>query len=59
MAETHLLGYEGNLYGTCCRTALLHFIRAERKFPDMNALQNAIAQDCMRARQLAENISEH
>lgn len=57
LAETHLLDFEGDLYGTACSVELLHFLRPEQKFENIDALCCAIGQDCQKARQLAALIS--
>lgn len=44
-AETFLLDFSGDLYEQPCRVELLHFMRAEQKFPDVEALYRQIAQD--------------
>lgn len=44
-AETFLLDFSGDLYDTDCRVELLHFLRPEQQFPDVNALYRQIGQD--------------
>jgi len=56
LAETHLLDFKGDLYGVYCTTELLHFIRPEKKFENIKALQTAIMQDIEKARKLALSI---
>lgn len=49
-AETFLLSFSGDLYNQPCTVELLHFLRAEQKFPDETALYRQIArdqQDCL------------
>ena len=53
LTETHLLDFAGDLYGAECSTELLDFLRPERKFEDLAALQEAIAADCLAARRLS------
>ena len=43
--ETHILGYEGDLYGKTVRVAFLHYLREERKFDSVEALREQIACD--------------
>lgn len=43
--ETHILGYNGNLYGKKIQTELLYFIRPEEKFPSIEALKKQIQND--------------
>lgn len=44
-AETFLLDFSGDLYEQPCRVELLHFLRGERKFPNVEQLYRQIAQD--------------
>ncbi|MBQ3403813.1 MAG: riboflavin biosynthesis protein RibF, partial [Oscillospiraceae bacterium] len=50
--ESHILDYEGNLYGTHVRVELYHFIRPERKFDSIDALREQIQRDIVKTRQL-------
>ena len=43
VAETHLLGFQGDLYGQFCRIELLDFLRKEQKFSGLDKLKAAIA----------------
>ena len=43
--EAHILGYEGVLYGHTLRVRALHFIRPERKFDSLEALQAQLRLD--------------
>ncbi len=43
--ETHILGYNGNLYGRDIRTELLYFIRPEEKFSSIEDLKRQIQND--------------
>jgi riboflavin kinase/FMN adenylyltransferase len=43
--ETHLPGFEGDLYGCHLTVRFLHRLRGEQKFPDMEALRAQIAED--------------
>jgi riboflavin kinase / FMN adenylyltransferase len=55
--ETHLFDFEGDLYGQTLRVALIGFLRPEKKFDGLDALQAQIADDCARARRiLAQNL---
>lgn len=53
LAETHILDFKGDLYGQYCTTELLCFIRPEKKFENIKALQTAIMQDIENIRRLA------
>lgn len=44
-AETHIIGYNGNLYGKRIKLRLLRFIRPERRFASLDELKKAIAND--------------
>lgn len=44
-AETFLLDFSGDLYEQPCTVELLHFLRPEQKFPDVEALYQQIARD--------------
>lgn len=43
--ETHLPGFEGDIYGASLEVAFLHRLRAERSFPSIEDLRLQIAQD--------------
>ena len=45
VAETHLLGFQGDLYGQFCRIELLDFLRKEQKFSGLDELKAAIRPD--------------
>ncbi|MDD7184631.1 MAG: riboflavin kinase [Ruminococcus sp.] len=45
LAETHILGYSGNLYGICAEVRLKNFIRSEKKFSSVDELKVQIAED--------------
>ncbi|MDO4155499.1 MAG: riboflavin biosynthesis protein RibF [Oscillospiraceae bacterium] len=53
IAETHLLGYHGDLYGQPCRIEVLEFLRREQKFASLEQLKAAIANDMEIVRQAA------
>lgn len=53
IAETHLLGYHGDLYGQPCRIAILEFLRKEQKFANLEQLKAAIANDIQTVQQAA------
>jgi len=50
LSETHLLDFSGDLYGQSVKTELLHFLRPERKFESLEALQAAMRRDMDGAR---------
>lgn len=43
--ETHIFDFSDDLYGRKIRTELLYFVRPERKFDDLEALQQQIIRD--------------
>ncbi|MEQ1852930.1 MAG: bifunctional riboflavin kinase/FAD synthetase [Chthoniobacteraceae bacterium] len=48
--EVHLLDFTGDLYGTDLEVSFCQFLRAEKKFPDLEALRVQIAADIGHAR---------
>ena len=48
--ETHLLDFEGDLYGARMSVGLIEFLRPEASFPTMEAFLAQMAEDCRRAR---------
>jgi riboflavin kinase/FMN adenylyltransferase len=55
--ETHLVQESMDLYGRAVRLAFIQRLRDERKFPDIEALQEQIAADVRRARRLFDRLS--
>jgi riboflavin kinase/FMN adenylyltransferase len=53
LVEAHLLDFSGDLYGEHLELEFLTLLREERRFPDLQSLQRAIAADIERARALA------
>lgn len=49
--ETHILDFEGELYGRRLRVELLRKIRGERLFGTLGELRDQIADDCRRVRE--------
>ena len=45
LAETHILGYSGDLYGTYLEIRIRRFIRSERKFSSLDELKAQITED--------------
>lgn len=43
--EVHLLGQSGNFYGKKCKVEFCHFLREEKKFPNVEALIAQIEKD--------------
>ena len=51
-AESYLLDFDGDLYGQELTVTLCRFLRPERRFPDVEALRQANAQNPAEARAL-------
>ena len=54
-AETHLIGYDGDLYGQTIAVSLERYLRPETKFPSLEKLKQAIFGDIEAAKQQFEN----
>ncbi len=52
LAETYILDFDGDLYGTCPTVYPLRFLREEQTFPSLEALKSQIQQDVTAARSL-------
>lgn len=50
--ETHLLDFEGDLYGKLIKTEFLRFIRDERSFPSVDDLAEQVKKDINSARSM-------
>lgn len=50
LLETHLLDFNGDLYGCTLDVEFIGFLRDEQKFDGLDALKAAISSDCERAR---------
>ena len=48
--ETFIFDYKGNLYGRSIKISFLHFLREERKFPSLDALEAQIREDILRTK---------
>jgi len=55
--ETHVLGYQGDLYGRTVRVSFVLRLRDERKFEDVDALKAQIEADQRRAQRLFSRLS--
>ena len=55
--ETHVIGQSVDLYGRAFHLAFVQRLRDERKFPDLDALQEQIAADVRRATRLFDRLS--
>lgn len=45
LAETHIIGFSGDLYGKCCDVELKRFIRPEVRFDSLEQLKEQISRD--------------
>ena len=54
-AETHILNYQGNLYGRRVRIEFYKHLRPEIKFSDTDELKAQILRDCASAQEYFEN----
>ena len=52
LAEAHVLDFEGDVYGRRIELTFEHHLRAEERFPDVEALRAQIARDVERAREM-------
>jgi riboflavin kinase/FMN adenylyltransferase len=54
--EVHLLDFSGDLYGCHVHVSFLKKLRDEMKFPNLEALKQQIAADCIAARQYFKKL---
>ncbi len=52
LLETHLLDFDGDLYGSAIEVEFVEFLRDEQKFGGLDALKGQIAADCGAARRI-------
>lgn len=52
LLEVHLFDFEREIYGEHLRVALIEYIRPERRFNGLDALQAQIGEDCVTARRI-------
>ena len=52
--ETHIIGFEGDVYGKSVFVALTDFLREEKRFGGLDELKEAVAKDIKRAKELFE-----
>ena len=58
-SETWIPGFSGNLYGTTPKIELIHYIRQEQKFSNLQVLGEQIRRDKEQAFQLLEKGFPH
>lgn len=51
LLETHIIGYEGDLYGQTIEVGFVRYLRAIRKFPSQEALIEQLARDLTAVRE--------
>lgn len=56
VAEAHLLDFDEDVYGREVELSFVRRLRAERKFPDVQALKHQIANDAGEARRLLQEL---
>ncbi len=54
LCETHIIGYDGDLYGKDVRVEFCKRLRDEKKFPSLDALKNEIAGNVRQAKDYFE-----
>ena len=54
--ETYLFDFDGDIYGEILSVALVAFLRPELKFDGMEALIEAMNEDCAQAREILKDI---
>lgn len=55
--ETHIIGYEGDLYGDKVKVELIKFIREEKRFDGLSALKEQLSADMETVQSYFESIS--
>ncbi|MFV2092341.1 MAG: bifunctional riboflavin kinase/FAD synthetase [Hyphomicrobiales bacterium] len=56
--ETHLFDFDGDLYGQDLTVEFVEFLRGDREFTGMEALVEAIADDCRRSREVLDKLPD-
>jgi riboflavin kinase / FMN adenylyltransferase len=56
LVEAHLIGFEGDLYGTQLRIAFLERMRGEKRFDSVEALVEQMQADLVQARDIADRL---
>ncbi len=56
-AETHIFGFDGNLYGKKVRVEFLHFLRPETEFSSVEALAEQVRADIEEAKRFTQTLN--
>ena len=56
--ETHILDYQGDLYGRVITVELLHHLRDERRFSDVEALRQQMLGDIAQAKRVCAQMTQ-
>ena len=54
--ESHLLGFDGNIYGTSCRVEFMDYLREEQKFSSLEMLKKQIDADIAKVEKYSEEF---
>jgi riboflavin kinase/FMN adenylyltransferase len=52
LLEPYFFDFSGDLYGQCIEVELIHYLRPEAKFDQLDALMRQMDADCVKAREL-------
>jgi riboflavin kinase/FMN adenylyltransferase len=59
LVETHMMNWDGDLYGDVVRVRFLHRLRSEKKFASVDQLRTQIERDIVRAHRYFETSGVH
>lgn len=57
-AETHIFGFDENIYGEKIKVEFLKLLRPEQRFENLDALQEQIQRDCLNAKEYHEGLAD-
>lgn len=55
-SETHILDFNGDLYGKQVEVSLMHYLRPEQKFNSVNELKSQIEEDIKQVREICKKL---
>lgn len=55
--EAHIFGFSGSLYGHMVELEIAGYLRAEVRFPSLDALKKQLAQDALQAQQMLHDTN--